>query len=170
MFAFYIFLCLSSGVCNELPYLSSAVCSYCLEIAIWVTEIGEPFPQQTRIKRTLTFTTRHLVLANGHNPFQLELMLHACSTIKEGEFHHKFKFEITKVDLTVSVSLAVDVSVLALAKVAGTVGALHDTRRPVGLVAVVAVSGLRPRSAVHEDEDDEEEGSNTGESVDHLVC
>ena len=131
-----------------------------MEIAIWVTELAVSSTHKT-------FKTRPLVLANGHYPFQLERMARA---VKEGAFHNPFIIEITKVDLTVSVSLAVDVSVLALAKVAGTVGALHDTRSPVGLVAVVAVSGLRPRSAVHEDEDHEEESSNTGESVDHLVC
>ena len=80
------------------------------------------------------------------------------------------KPEKVYIDLTMSVPLAVDVSLLTLAVMTTTVRSLHDTRRPVTLVSVtvtvaVARAGLSARGAVQEDEEDEEDGGTGDEDT-----
>ena len=67
-------------------------------------------------------------------------------------------------------SLAVDVSLLALAVMTATVRSLNDTRRPVTLMSVTVTvtvprAGLSARGAVQEDEEDEEDGGTGDEDT-----
>ena len=71
--------------------------------------------------------------------------------------------------LTVTVSLAVNVTLFALAVMAGAVGSLDDTSGAMSLVtvAVVAVArgGLSARSVVQKDKQDEEEGGTRNDNT-----